>query len=43
MFTGTCAGIPDITHVTRPYETTYDREYVPRPDGNVRAVRYVMQ
>ncbi|XP_076446510.1 uncharacterized protein LOC143283939 isoform X2 [Babylonia areolata] len=31
--------IPDITHVTRPYETTYQREYVPRPDANVRAVR----
>ncbi|KAL8599856.1 hypothetical protein ACOMHN_038429 [Nucella lapillus] len=32
-------GIPDITQVTRPYETTYQREYIPRPDGNVKAMR----
>ncbi|KAK7097108.1 uncharacterized protein [Littorina saxatilis] len=32
-------GVPDIKHVTRPYETTHQREYVPRPDADVRAVR----
>nr|KAG5707764.1 hypothetical protein BaRGS_015924 [Batillaria attramentaria] len=32
-------GIPDIRHVTRPYETTYKREYVPLPDPDIRAVR----